>query len=147
MEAEMIYAVMTIATSLVLLIMVLLGGDADVDADVDVDADIGLDMDVDADVDMDMDVDADAGIDVGCDVGGPGFFGLKQGPRFWYDPGIGLQVGNDCGHECWRHTVRHYRQHQYDKRLHQQDLRRRFGECIGFPLPLGEIHCTRPDRV
>ena len=75
MEAEMIYAVMTIATSLVLLIMVLLGGDADVDADVDVDVDVGLDLDVDAD--MDMDVDADAGLDVGADVGGPGFFGLK----------------------------------------------------------------------
>ena len=94
MGAEMIYAVMTIATSLILLVMVLLGGDADVDADVDVDVDVGLDMDVDAD--MDMDVDADADLDVGGEIGGPGFFGLKLLLGFVIGFGLGgfLAVNN-----------------------------------------------------
>ncbi len=67
MGPAMIYAAITIGTSFILLIMVLLGGDADVDADIDVDADL----------DLDMDVDADADVDVGTDIGGPGYFGLK----------------------------------------------------------------------
>ena len=77
MGPEMIYAVMTIATSFILLIMVLLGGDADVDADVDVDADLDLDM------------DADAGVDVGAEVGGPGYFGLKLLMGFIIGFGLG----------------------------------------------------------
>ena len=101
MGPEMIYAAMTIGTSLILLIMVLLGGDADVDADVDVDADLDLDMDVDADVDMDMDVDA--GVDVGAEVGGPGYFGLKLLLGFIIGFGLG---GFLAVHYAW--TLPHY---------------------------------------
>lgn len=61
MGPEMIYAVMTIATSFILLIMVLLGGDADVDA----------------------------GVDVGAEVGGPGYFGLKLLMGFIIGFGLG----------------------------------------------------------
>ena len=87
MEPEMIYAIITISTSLILVVMVLLGGEADVDADVDVDAD--LDMGGDIDMDMDADIEADLEADVDVEAGGPGHFGLKLVLGFVIGFGLG----------------------------------------------------------
>ncbi len=97
MTIATIYAIVTIVPSILLLIMVLLGGDTDIDTDVDIDADIDMDVDMDMDVDADADLDLDADADVDVGVAGPGYFGLKLVFGFIIGFGLGgfLAVKNE----------------------------------------------------